>query len=154
MVIICWSYLASTQVLCFRGSFLWIKTPNKFKNLNSFEELKSEIKQWYATTCSCKICKWTNFIIFCKGSSLDYADGVGCVWVDDLTSAAPESSENHRFSDGFREGAKFNWFAWTHLILDTKCCNGFPTFIDRLFVSLLVIKNFSISSKPTINKDK
>ena len=44
--------------------------------MNSLEELKSQINQWDPTTCSCKMCKWVNFIIFCKGSSLDVADGV------------------------------------------------------------------------------
>ena len=38
---------------------------------------------------------------------LDFADGVGCVWVDDLTSAPLESLENHRFSNGLREGVMF-----------------------------------------------
>ena len=55
-------------------SLLWNKIPNKYKNLNSLEELKSQIKQWDPTTYS-----QVNFIIFCKGSLLDFADGVGCV---------------------------------------------------------------------------
>ena len=63
-----------TQALCFKVSLLWNKIPNKYKNLNSLEELKSQIKQWDPTTYS-----QVNFIIFCKGSLLDFADGVGCV---------------------------------------------------------------------------
>ena len=68
-----------TQALCFKGSLLRNKIPNKYKDLNSFEEFESQIKQWDPITCSCKTCKYANFIIFCKGLSLDFADGVGCV---------------------------------------------------------------------------
>ena len=46
-----------TQALRFKGSLLWNKIPNKYKNLNSLEELKSQIKQWDPTTCGCKVCK-------------------------------------------------------------------------------------------------
>ena len=46
-----------TQALCFKGSLLWNKIPNKYKNLNSLEELKSQIKQWDPITCGCKVCK-------------------------------------------------------------------------------------------------
>ena len=54
-----------TQALCFKGSLLWNKIPKKYKNLN-FLELKSQMKQWDPTTCSCKICKQANFIIFVR----------------------------------------------------------------------------------------
>ena len=68
-----------TQALCFKGSLLlWNKVPNKYKDLNSFEEFKNQIKQWHPFTCSCKICEQANFIIFFKGLLLDFADGVGC----------------------------------------------------------------------------
>ena len=65
------------HALCFKGSLLWNNIPNKYKNLNSLEEFKSQIKQWNPTTCSCKICKWANFRIFCKGLLLDFPDVVG-----------------------------------------------------------------------------
>ena len=47
----------STEALCFKGSPLWNKAPNKYTNLNSLEEFKSQIKQWDPTTCSYKTCK-------------------------------------------------------------------------------------------------
>ena len=56
--------------------------------------------------------------------SLDFADGVGCVLVDYLTFVPPGITKKI-FSDGFRGRAKLNWFAWTCLILDTKCGNDF-----------------------------
>ena len=34
-----------TQALCFKRSLLWNKIRKKFKNLNSLEELKSQMKQ-------------------------------------------------------------------------------------------------------------
>ena len=39
-----------THALCFKGSLLWNKIPNKHKNLNFLEEFKSQIKQWNPTT--------------------------------------------------------------------------------------------------------
>ena len=72
--------------------------------------------------------------------SLDFADDVGCVWVDYSASIPTESSKNHRFSDGFRRGAELNWFACTRLILDTKCGNGFSKLIVCLFCSYFLIK--------------
>ena len=47
----------STEALCFKGSPLWNKAPNKYTNLNSLEKFKSQIKQWDPTTCSYKTCK-------------------------------------------------------------------------------------------------
>ena len=50
------------------------------------------IKQYNATTiCSCKICKWANFRVFCKGTLLDFASDVGWVWEDYLTSLPLET---------------------------------------------------------------
>ena len=46
-----------------------------------------------------------------------------------------ESSENH---NGFRGGVECNWFAWTCLIIDAKCGNGFSNLIC-LFILLLFI---------------
>ena len=46
-----------TQARCFKGSLFWNKIPNKYKNLISLEEFKSQIKQWDPSTCSCKTCK-------------------------------------------------------------------------------------------------
>ena len=49
--------LYGIQALCFKGSLLCNKISNKYKNLNSLEEFKSQIKQWNPTTSSFKICK-------------------------------------------------------------------------------------------------
>ena len=41
-----------TQALCFKGSLIWNMFPNKFKNLDSIEDLKKHIKDWKSTACS------------------------------------------------------------------------------------------------------
>ena len=47
-----------TQALCFKGSLLRNKIPNKYKHLNSPEEFKSEIKDnGILLLVGCKICK-------------------------------------------------------------------------------------------------
>ena len=46
-----------TQALCFKRSLPWNKIPNKYNNLNSLQEFKSQIKQSNPTTCSSKNCK-------------------------------------------------------------------------------------------------
>ena len=45
-----------TQALCFKGSLIWNKIPNKIKNIGNIEDFKKHIKGWKPTTCSCKLC--------------------------------------------------------------------------------------------------
>ena len=46
-----------TEVLCFKGSIIWSTVPNRYKNLNSLDKFKQQIKMWKPTTCTCKLCK-------------------------------------------------------------------------------------------------
>ena len=46
-----------TETLCFKGSIIWSKTPNRFENLNYLDKFKQQIKMWKPTTCTCKLCK-------------------------------------------------------------------------------------------------
>ena len=48
---------SGTKALYFKRGLLWNNIPNKYRNLNSLEEFRNQIKQWNPTTCSCKICK-------------------------------------------------------------------------------------------------
>ena len=46
-----------TEALCFKGSIIWNTAPNRYKNLNSLDKFKQQIKMWKPTTCTCKPCK-------------------------------------------------------------------------------------------------
>ena len=46
-----------TEALCFKGSIIWNTVPNRYKNLNSLDKFKQQIKMWKPTTCTCKLCK-------------------------------------------------------------------------------------------------
>ena len=59
------------QALCFKGSLLWNKIPNKYKNRNSLEEFKSQIKQWNPTFCSPVAVK---FVKICIGKFWAFFD--------------------------------------------------------------------------------
>ena len=45
------------QALCFKGSLIWNRVPNKSKNIDNIEDFKKHIKDWTHTTCSCKLCQ-------------------------------------------------------------------------------------------------
>ena len=45
-----------TQALCFKGSLIWNKVPNKIKGIDNTEDFKKHIKGWKPTTYSCKLC--------------------------------------------------------------------------------------------------
>ena len=45
-----------TQALCFKGSLISNKVPNKIKNIGNIEDFKKHIKGWKPITCSCKLC--------------------------------------------------------------------------------------------------
>ena len=45
------------EALCFKGSIIWDTVPNHYKNLNSLDKFKQQIKMWKPTTCTCKLCK-------------------------------------------------------------------------------------------------
>ena len=89
--------------------FMWNKIQNKYENLNSLGEFKSEIKQWNSTTCSCKTCKQANFQRIIKRDHhqilviiLDKFE-----WIIGLLPSQ-NTSENLRVSDGFRGRAELN----------------------------------------------
>ena len=44
-----------TRSVSFKGSFIWNKIPNVYKQAQSIAEFKNKIKQWQGTECSCKI---------------------------------------------------------------------------------------------------
>ena len=46
-----------TEALCFKGSIIWNTVPNRYKNLNSLDKFKQQIKMWKPTTCTCKLSK-------------------------------------------------------------------------------------------------
>ena len=46
-----------TEALCFKGSIISNTVPNRYKNLNSLNKFKQQIKMWKPTTCTCKLCK-------------------------------------------------------------------------------------------------
>ena len=46
-----------TQALFFKGSVTWNTVPNRYKNLNSLDRFKQQIKMWKPTTWTCKLCK-------------------------------------------------------------------------------------------------
>ena len=46
-----------TEALCFKGSIIWNIVPNQYKNLNSLDKFKQQIKMWKPTICTCKLCK-------------------------------------------------------------------------------------------------
>ena len=46
-----------TEAICFKGSIIWNTVPNRYKNLNSLDKFKQQIKMWKPTTCTCKLCK-------------------------------------------------------------------------------------------------
>ena len=46
-----------TEALCFEESIIWNTVPNRYKNLNSLDKFKQQIKMWKPTTCTCKLCK-------------------------------------------------------------------------------------------------
>ena len=55
-VIIYWSYLPGIAALCFEGNLLWNMIPNKYKNINTPEELKkTQIELWNPIICSSRI---------------------------------------------------------------------------------------------------
>ena len=45
------------EALCFKGSIIWNTVPNRYKNLNSLDKFKQEIKVWKPATCTYKLCK-------------------------------------------------------------------------------------------------
>ena len=46
-----------TEALCFKGSIIWNIVPNQYKNLNSLDKFKQQIKMWKPTTCTCNVCR-------------------------------------------------------------------------------------------------
>ena len=42
---------------CFKGSIIWNTVPNRYKNLNSLDKFKQQIKMWKPTTSTCELCK-------------------------------------------------------------------------------------------------
>ena len=46
-----------TEALCFKGSIIWNTVPNRYKNLNSLDKFKQQIKMWKPTTCTYKLCR-------------------------------------------------------------------------------------------------
>ena len=46
-----------TKALCFKGSIIWNIVPKRYKNLNSLDKFKQQIKMWKPTTCTCKLCQ-------------------------------------------------------------------------------------------------
>ena len=46
-----------SEALCFKGSIIRNTVPNRYKNLNSLDKFKQQIKMWKPTTCTCKLCK-------------------------------------------------------------------------------------------------
>ena len=46
-----------TQARCFKGCIIWKTVPNRYKNPNSLDKFKQQIKIWKPTTCTCKLCK-------------------------------------------------------------------------------------------------
>ena len=46
-----------TEALCFKESIIWNTVPNRYKNLNSLDKFKQQIRMWKPTTCTCKLCK-------------------------------------------------------------------------------------------------
>ena len=46
-----------TEVLCFKESIIWNTVPTRYKNLNSLDKFKQQIRMWKPTTCTCKLCK-------------------------------------------------------------------------------------------------
>ena len=46
-----------SEALCFKGSIIRNTIPNRYKNLNSLDKFKQQIKMWKPTTCTCKLCK-------------------------------------------------------------------------------------------------
>ena len=45
------------QAVCFKGSLLWNKIPEKCKNINTLEEFKTQIKLLNFIICSRRICR-------------------------------------------------------------------------------------------------
>ena len=45
------------EARCFKGSIIWNTVPNRYKDLNSFDKFKQQIKMWKPTTCTCELCK-------------------------------------------------------------------------------------------------
>ena len=41
-----------TIALCFKGSRIWNTVPNQYKNLNSLDKFKQQVKMWKPTTCT------------------------------------------------------------------------------------------------------
>ena len=55
-----------TEALCFKRSIIWNTVPNRYKNLNSLDKFKQQIKMRKPTTCTCKLCKvYSKFILKC-----------------------------------------------------------------------------------------
>ena len=55
-----------TEALCFKGSIIWNTVPNRYKNLNSLDKFKQQIKMRKPTTCTCKLCKvYSKLILKC-----------------------------------------------------------------------------------------
>ena len=46
-----------TEAICFKGSTIWSTVPNRYKNLNSLDKFKQQMKMCEPTTCTCKLCK-------------------------------------------------------------------------------------------------
>ena len=46
-----------TEALWFKGSIIWNTVPNRYKNLNSLDKFKQQIKMWKPTTSTYKLCK-------------------------------------------------------------------------------------------------
>ena len=46
-----------TQALYFKGSIIWNTVPNRYKNVNSLDKFKQQIKMRKPTRCTCKLCK-------------------------------------------------------------------------------------------------
>ena len=46
-----------TEALCFKGSIIWNTAPNRYRNLNSLDKFKQQIKMWKPRTSTCKLCK-------------------------------------------------------------------------------------------------
>ena len=146
MVIICWSYLTQVLVNMARKHYaskevffcgIKFQTNTKIWILSKNSRIKSN--NGILLPVAAKFVNRQILYFFFKGLLLDFADGVGCNWVDYLTSVPPGIIRNLRFSDGFRGGAELNWSAWTCLILDAKCGNSFSNLIFCLFILFIFI---------------
>ena len=53
---------SGTESIKYLGSKIWELIPDEMKELESLWEFKRAIKLWKSTSCSCRLCKQTNFL--------------------------------------------------------------------------------------------